>query len=284
MIASIRPSDALEDVGRARPSDPLVHEPGGAHRSAGRAGSGRRRSAGSPSPRASRRSPGRAARAIRSRSPPRRLHAPLPATEPTISTPAGSARPSATGSQPRTSAPSASSRPASTIDGASRMSSVFGLNASPSSATVFPRSEPEMTLELPDHAPLLQLVHLDHRREQLEVVARVRRELLQRQRVLREATPAVADPRAQEVRPEPAVQPDPFGHLHHVGTGRLAHVRDLVDERDPRHQRRVRGELDHLRRVDVAADDRRLEAPSRARRPRRRPRRRTRRSRSGRGA
>ena len=64
------------------------------------------------------------------------------ATDATISTPDGSASPPATGSQPRTSAPSASSRPARTIDGASRMSSVFGLNASPSSATFFPRSDP----------------------------------------------------------------------------------------------------------------------------------------------
>ncbi len=48
----------------------------------------------------------------------------------------------AIGSQPRTSAPSASSREASTSDGASRMSSVFGLKASPSSAMRFPRSRP----------------------------------------------------------------------------------------------------------------------------------------------
>jgi len=55
---------------------------------------------------------------------------------------------SATGSHARTSAPSASSRDASTIEGASRMSSVFGLNASPRSATVFPRSDPRCFLSL----------------------------------------------------------------------------------------------------------------------------------------
>ena len=48
----------------------------------------------------------------------------------------------ATGSQARTSAPSASRRYAITRLGASRMSSVFGLNASPSSATFLPRSGP----------------------------------------------------------------------------------------------------------------------------------------------
>ncbi len=44
-----------------------------------------------------------------------------------------------------------------------------------------------MALELADHPPLLELVDLDHRRQQLEVVARVRRQLLERQRVLGEA-------------------------------------------------------------------------------------------------
>ena len=46
---------------------------------------------------------------------------------------------------------------------------------------------PEAALELPDDASLLQLVHLDDRVQELEVVARVRRELLERERVLREA-------------------------------------------------------------------------------------------------
>ena len=117
--------------------------------------------------------------------------------------PSGSFVPSATGSQARTSAPSASRREARTIDGASRMSSVSGLKASPSSATVLAAQRAEMPLQLPDHPALLQLVHLDHRGEQLEVVARVRGELLERQRVLGEAGAAVADARAQKVRPEP---------------------------------------------------------------------------------
>ena len=59
------------------------------------------------------------------------------------------AAPSATGSHARTSAPSATSRPASTRLGASRMSSVFGLNASPSSATVLPRRLPRCCCSFP---------------------------------------------------------------------------------------------------------------------------------------
>ena len=71
----------------------------------------------------------------------------------------------------------------------------------------------EVLLQLPDHAPLLQLVHLDHRGEQLEVVARVAGELLERERVLGEAGAAEADPGAEEVRPEPVVEPDASRHL-----------------------------------------------------------------------
>ena len=60
-----------------------------------------------------------------------------------------SSRGLATGSHARTSAPSASRREARTMDGASRTSSVFGLNASPSSATVVPRSEPRCFFSFP---------------------------------------------------------------------------------------------------------------------------------------
>ena len=61
------------------------------------------------------------------------------------------------------------------------------------------------------------------------------------------------------MRAEPRVEPDALRDRDDVGAGRLAHVRDLVDERDTRHQEGVRGQLDHLRRVDVGAHDRRLE-------------------------
>ena len=52
------------------------------------------------------------------------------------------------------------------------MSSVFGLNASPSSPIRLPASDPSCRVQLGDDAALLQLVDLDHRAEQLEVVAR----------------------------------------------------------------------------------------------------------------
>ncbi len=64
-------------------------------------------------------------------------------------TPCRRRRASATGSQARTSAPSARSREASTSEGASRRSSVFGLNASPSRAIVFPLSLPRCFSSFP---------------------------------------------------------------------------------------------------------------------------------------
>src|SRR4051812_50111902 len=102
-----------------------------------------------------------------------------------------------------------------------------------------------MLLQLLDHAALLELVDLDHRGEELEVVAGVRRELLQRERVLWEARASVADAGTQEVRAEPMVEADPLRYLDDVRADGLADVRDLVDERDTRHQESIRCKLDH---------------------------------------
>ena len=66
-----------------------------------------------------------------------------------ISTPCRCASPFATGSHAVTSAPSERSRPARTRLGASRMSSVPGLNASPRSAIRFPRSGPSRRSSFP---------------------------------------------------------------------------------------------------------------------------------------
>ena len=55
-------------------------------------------------------------------------------------------------------------------------------------------------------------------------------------------------------------RPMPSATVVDVGARRLADVRDLVDEGDARHERSVRGELHHLGRRDVTADDRRVDA------------------------
>src|SRR3954447_140128 len=92
----------------------------------------------------------------------------------------------------------------------------------------------EVLLQLADHAPLLELVDLDDRVEQLEVVAGVAGELLEGGDILGKTASAEPDPRLQELRPDPVVQADALRDLGHVRPGDLAHVRDLVDERDLR--------------------------------------------------
>ncbi len=61
------------------------------------------------------------------------------------------------------------------------------------------------------------------------------------------------------MRAEAVVEPDPARDLFDVRADQLADVRDLVDEADPRHQKGVRGQLDHLRRRDVRAHHHRVE-------------------------
>jgi hypothetical protein len=56
------------------------------------------------------------------------------------------------------------------------MSSVWGLKARPSRATRLLDQRAQPTEQLLHHPPLLQLVDLDHRAEQLEVVAGIARE------------------------------------------------------------------------------------------------------------
>ena len=118
--------------------------------------------------------------------------------------------------------------------GASRMSSVFGLKARPEQRDRLAAQLAEVLLELLDHAPLLELVDLDDRGQQLEVVAGVAGELLQRRDVLGEAAAAEAKPGAQEVRAEAVVEADAPRDVLDVGADELADVRDLVDEADAR--------------------------------------------------
>jgi len=81
--------------------------------------------------------------------------------------------PSATGSHAVTVAPSAFSRAESTSEDASRMSSVFRLERQSEQRHAPADEATQVLVQLADHAALLQLVDLDHRRQQLEVIAGV---------------------------------------------------------------------------------------------------------------
>src|SRR3954447_794089 len=85
-----------------------------------------------------------------------------------------------------------------------RLTDVIGvrLERQPEQRDLLPDERPEVLLQLRDDAPLLQLVDLDHGGEQLEVVARVAGELLERRDIFREARAAIARARPQELRPD----------------------------------------------------------------------------------
>ena len=78
------------------------------------------------------------------------------------------------------------------------MSSVFGLKATPEEGDLLADQRAEVLLELADRAPLLELVDLDDGGEQLEVVAGVAGELLERldvfwETVVRDEPPVVTN-------------------------------------------------------------------------------------------
>ncbi len=62
-------------------------------------------------------------------------------------------------------------------------------------------------------------------------------------------------PACRNFGPDARVEAHALGDLDDVGAGLLAHVGDLVDERDLRRQERVGGQLDHLGAGDVGAHE-----------------------------
>ena len=156
--------------------------------------------------------------------------------------------------------PSACSRAASTSEVASRMSSVFGLKARPSSAIALADERAEVLLELADHAALLQLVDLDDRVEQLEVVAGVAGELLERVDVLGEARAAEADARPAGTSGRCGRRgPCPRATSTTSAPVSSQTLAISLMKRDLRGEERVGGELDHLGAGDVGAHERRVE-------------------------
>ena len=85
-----------------------------------------------------------------------------------------------------------------------------------------------MLLELAEDPPLLQLVHLDHRVQQLEVVAGVRGELLERDAVLRKTTAAKTHARKEKLGTDSNIAPDANTNMIDIGAGLIANVRDLI--------------------------------------------------------
>ena len=144
-----------------------------------------------------------------------------------------------------------------TIAGASRISSVRGLNASPQTAIVLPFQAAEIRQHLGDQPLFLRVVRCLDRVQNLEVVSVIAGRLDQRLDVLGKTAAAIADAGKEERRSDPAVGADGPAHLIDVGANQLAHVRHLVHERDARGENRVRGVLAELRARGVHHHDRR---------------------------
>ena len=114
-----------------------------------------------------------------------------------------------------------------------------------------------MALELRDEPHLLRLVDPLDGFERLEIVAFVVGEFDEGLDVFRKAAPAEAN--ARETRndgPDAPIGSDRLAHLIDVGAEHLAHVRDLVHERDARRQNGIRRVLAQLRARAVHHHDR----------------------------
>ena len=152
----------------------------------------------------------------------------------------------------------ASSASISVTDGASRMSSVRGLNESPHTASAAPaqvaRRSGRMTFSNSARfcaALTSSTAPQDARRD----VARLRHRD-QRLDVLRKARAAVADAGEQKRRADAAVEADAAAHVLDVAAERLAQVGELVDQRDARRQHGVGGVLGHLGALRAHEQDR----------------------------
>jgi len=114
---------------------------------------------------------------------------------------------------------------------------------------------PKVVGRLHGEAAALLVVHVEHGVENAEVVPFLPPFPRQRLYVLREAAAAEADAGVEEVRPDAVVLADAEPHLIHIRPHPLAHVRNLIHERDARGEERVGGVLDHLRRALIDDQD-----------------------------
>ena len=165
--------------------------------------------------------------------------------------------------EPPTVAPARTScRGRSSTAGASRTSSVSGLNASPRRHTRRPRQHLHPRPELVEHEAAPPVVHLLHREQQRWRLAVVVRGAHQLRQVLAEAGATPADAGGEERPADASVEPDGVGDVGDVRTHELADGGDLVDVADLHGQERV-GRVLHRLAVDQAGGDERGSASER---------------------
>ena len=155
----------------------------------------------------------------------------------------------ATGSCTATIAPSSARRPEMARLGESRMSSLLGLNAAPSTAMRLPdRSPPTARARQGDDPLAAAEVDVVHGGQQVHerVDALVRRGGAEGADVLGQAAAAEAEAGREELAADPLVDADRVCELDHVRAGGLAHLRHHVDKGDLGREERVSRDLHQL--------------------------------------
>ena len=158
----------------------------------------------------------------------------------------------ATGSKARMWQPSWRRRSTISIDGALRKSSVFGLNASPSSATVESSKLPSNCTEFLNHGQTLISIDVDNGAQELRVRAARRCHVNESPHVFGEAGAPPADAGVKEMVTDSMVVPHTASNIFDVGAEAFADCSNLVYERDARRQEGVRSVFDHLGGTDVS--------------------------------
>ena len=105
--------------------------------------------------------------------------------------------------------------------------------------------------DLLDQTQLLRVVRRLDGRHDPQRPAELRRRVLQRLHVLREARSAVADARVEKVPADPRIGTDSLADVLDVGAELVGEIGELVHERDPRREHRVRRVLRELGRAHV---------------------------------
>ena len=109
----------------------------------------------------------------------------------------------------------------------------------------------EASDDLLDETQLLRVVRRLDGRHDAQRPAELRRRMLQRLHVLREAGPAVADAGVEKVPADPRIGTDALADMLDVRAELVGEIGELVHERDPRREHRVRRVLRELGRAHV---------------------------------
>ena len=101
-------------------------------------------------------------------------------------------------------------------------------------------------IQLTEQNPFLAFVHALHSLQHLHAATMLRGRAYQGLHILREARPAITATGIEELVAYARIRPDTLAHHIHIGTDLFTKVRNVIHERYPRCEHRVRGILYHL--------------------------------------